>query len=299
MDEGNVPRRLKRFYRNGTEPPSGTQDSNRVQAEEDVGRSSMELDMEDTAPSGRKLLKKLPGMDYDDLPQFIDESNYHAMEAAEQRDLEQKIALTEIEKFKRENKRLPSKEEAAKLAENIYSQLKDTAPEEAYPEAAQKSASEGTAPITRHQRGRAGRNTPPSAGPQSPPSFGAGIQKDTQTQSQNPISLDMKKLLQDSTPNQRESGIDKEFDLGLGDDSNSASAGESVSDLDDIEKLEDLGDFNLEGPKKAPLLCPSCGKEAVKTIFCPKCGNAFCDKCAKNKKGNEVTCPKCGTKTKA
>ncbi|MBU2099873.1 hypothetical protein KKB11_01425 [Candidatus Micrarchaeota archaeon] len=48
--------------------------------------------------------------------------------------------------------------------------------------------------------------------------------------------------------------------------------------------------------------CPNCKKEFNELIFCSKCGNAFCDKCAKTKqktdKGTKYVCPSCGHPTK-
>ena len=92
-------------------------------------------------------------------------------------------------------------------------------------------------------------------------------------------------------------------------------------DLGEMEELEELGE---EGEEEIPEdeeekeeipesddsdkgtgekgTCINCKQEFNELIFCSKCGNAFCDKCAKTKqktdKGTKYVCPSCGHPTK-
>jgi predicted RNA-binding Zn-ribbon protein involved in translation (DUF1610 family) len=82
----------------------------------------------------------------------------------------------------------------------------------------------------------------------------------------------------------------------------------SLGGLDDIDELKDLdkelGEMHddlhltkdIETDKNK---CPSCGTKTKELVFCPNCGNAFCNHCAKKvevqKESVGYTCPKCGS----
>ncbi|PIN99025.1 MAG: hypothetical protein COT90_01550 [Candidatus Diapherotrites archaeon CG10_big_fil_rev_8_21_14_0_10_31_34] len=65
---------------------------------------------------------------------------------------------------------------------------------------------------------------------------------------------------------------------------------EETPELDDSDETEKKG------------VCVNCKQEFNELIFCSKCGNAFCDKCAKikHKEGTKTkyVCPHCGNVTK-
>ncbi len=69
--------------------------------------------------------------------------------------------------------------------------------------------------------------------------------------------------------------------------------------LEDDSGLDsgELKGIKSAGEKKEGA-CVNCGKKFTVLIFCPKCGNAFCDKCAKAKRTEgaktKYTCPHCG-----
>jgi len=80
-----------------------------------------------------------------------------------------------------------------------------------------------------------------------------------------------------------------------------------MEEIGELEGMEELGEEGLE--EIAPLeeekeanVCPKCKKPALKLIYCPKCGNAFCDSCAKERKETpvavEYVCPHCGYRFK-
>ena len=110
----------------------------------------------------------------------------------------------------------------------------------------------------------------------------------------------IKKLFDEETSG-KEKGAGNEFDLGLGDENEDGLEPlEESEGAEKIEKIEDINDFDLKEPATGAVQkCPNCGAQTDKTIYCPKCGTAFCGACAKAKGVGEYTCPKCQTKTKA
>jgi len=83
---------------------------------------------------------------------------------------------------------------------------------------------------------------------------------------------------------------------------------DSISELAKLEELASLeGDldsedqFDLIGKEKIATInsCPNCNDKAKELIYCPNCGTAFCDHCAKKvevlQDSIKYTCPKCGS----
>jgi len=274
---GNVPRRLARFYRNGESPEQAS-----VQNWQPQANGQKEVLKEDPfAPNGRPLLQEIPSMGYEDL----NNKNYEEIREVEQTNMEQKLALQEIEKFKRENNRMPTQKESDSIAETIFSQLKNSDMNALYPE----SAIPGENTPTQNQRGHRGRRGERSETPaqQNIPSQQIGIP--TQQPIQNQSINDVKDLFGEMGIKKEKKKSEDDFDLGL--DGEMGSSGE-----DEISSIEDSGDIeDLSLGDKSD--CPYCKKETDHIVYCPKCGTAFCEKCGK-KQGNEYTCPKCGTKTK-
>jgi hypothetical protein len=255
----NVPRRLMRFYRKNESPP---QENNRRQIEDDNYNPGV-------APNGRELLSEIPTMDYEDVEK--NKKNLEEINSIEQKNLEEKLALKEVENFKNTHNRLPTGEESNQIAESLYNQLKNVDTNSLYPEM------QGQAQNAGQSTGRRGRdrNIQKPAG-----------QASIQTPAVSANVTDVKSLLEDDDKPipAKKSGDD--FDLGLdeGMDENTVTSGGSGEDIEDIN-IGELGN------------CPNCKKETDNVIYCPKCGFAFCSNCAKKEDGQNK-CPKCGTKVK-
>ncbi|MCR4335360.1 MAG: hypothetical protein NUV57_02375 [archaeon] len=76
----------------------------------------------------------------------------------------------------------------------------------------------------------------------------------------------------------------------------------SIEELGSLEnELEESDDFDLID-KETEITennCPTCNNKTKEFIYCPNCGNAFCDHCAKKidvqTDSLEYTCPNCNT----
>jgi len=104
MKENNIPRRMQRFYREKNKTTAGNE----------------------TYYPEEEYSKILPSMEYEDLEKHLSDENKKEMKRLEQGDLEQKLALFEVEKFKKTNKRLPNKKESQQIADSVYTQLKES-----------------------------------------------------------------------------------------------------------------------------------------------------------------------------
>ena len=257
----NVPRRMKRFYReaaqekqqveaeysgysNADEAKYGSQreDRNSYNGDDYSGNLEAAFKKVDTIPTERKKdeLESIPSMNYEDM--HLDEKNSRELKQIGENELEEKLALFEIEKFKKEKKRMPTKDEASRLAESVYTQIKtekvkeheELSRREMRRQRHQKIDDENATPIPeignleekpRHMR----RGERPSAQPPQ--------QSHAPTGSIGAMG-DIKDLLGEEADKKSIEKIDSEMDLGMDDFGG-----------DELEDMEDM-DFDLEGKKK-------------------------------------------------
>jgi hypothetical protein len=204
MSKEKIPRRLRRFYRDKEESYSNNYESSEYS---DIDFSSS---------------SRLPGMDYED----IDDKNFEEIKKAEKLNLEEKLAMMEVEKFKKKNKRLPNKKEEEKLASSLYEQFKND-PE--YNELEDNTERKRSPRERRARRRRGSKEEEKEEETIQTPDI-----------SNNPSSgNDIKSLLSDSDPEKKSKD---DFDLGL-------EMGED-DDMSLSDELEDLEDFSLNPKKK-------------------------------------------------
>lgn len=270
----------KEQYNEGYNAPYREQNSGRF-----LQNRQQKNEEDNESPTGRSILSHIPTMDYEDVNLEMDQKNAEEFKKIQEKNLEEKLALNEIEKFKRENKRLPNQKESDTIAENLFTQLKNSNINEL---AAEKGLT--AAPVSHGQSQRRGRRgadsgrVMPGEDKQNTNSIGP----DEQTA---PIG-DIKDILgnNERQDKQKKKNFDDDFSLDLGDDS-SGSGMNDISSIEDI-KEDDIGGIELDDKEE----CPNCKKDTDKILYCPNCGTAFCDKCSK-KQGDSYLCPKCGTKT--
>jgi DNA-directed RNA polymerase subunit RPC12/RpoP len=282
--EQNVPRRLQRFYRGGENKAA---EEPRRANYYDQPFQNLEQD-ETESPTGREILKKIPSTNYEDVP--IDSTNAEDIKKIEQRNLESKLALEEIEKFKKENKRLPTKEEADQIAESLYSQFKNTDTSPLYEGITPKNVLGQVESKPKHGRhGREEQKTPIAGNEQQKGNKIPSLQDEQKTSSPTGIEdLNLKSMLGKNASEKPKKSEEDEFDLGLDE-----ASGESNASNESEPEEESIEDMSFEEGEN----CPNCKKTAEKTLYCSKCGAAFCANCAATQ-GNNLLCPKCGSKIK-
>jgi len=292
----NIPRRLMRFYRGGGNQQTLEQNTNYDQNNYNQKNT---IEEDPFSPTGRPLLGEIPSMSYEDLEK--NKKNYEELKHIEQKNMEEKLALDEVERFKKTHNRMPTKEESEKIAETLYTQLKNTDVNALYANVKENQSQipgsmEGLPNDYGHETNRRSRRTLRADAKKQGqiPTTDANLGKEPSIPQQTSQSVgaeiaDVKSLLEDESDEKgKKRKAEDEFDLGLGDDVSSTPEGGEIGGEEEIENIE-LSDKEI---------CPNCKKETEKVIYCSKCGAAFCKICAK-KEGNNTICPKCGTKTKA
>ena len=224
------------------------------------------------------------------------------------------IAIKEIDRFKEANSRYPGKQELDVISENVFEQLRreiEVGKAEMQRQAkAQGLADEGeigaagqggksflearrerrkgravSAPAEkggrrRRRHGEEDEGLEPMQEMEEPPTAAAG-DAGAGLEAMEEFAGDEIPEDEDSANVQKLAGIDELANL-------EESLGDADDDSDSVEKEID-SDLNV---------CPRCGTRADELLYCPSCGEAFCDHCAKavDTQGNTVkyTCPKCG-----
>ena len=268
-----VPRRLKRFNRQGTEPTD--------EAMKGIDENKFFYDPE------QKESRTFAGENMTSGKETLGRE-------ASSKEIATELALEEVQRFKEMHKRLPEQKEYDSISESIYAQLKDKEQRKKAierlerkkgRETEKKGEIKGTEKENEKKRkhGRHGHRKEQA--------------KEKGFQTPEKESLEAEETLSD----EEIKGMSVE-DLFSSDKKEKGNAG-----FGDLEKI-DGDEFSLEGLKgmgekpSASSKCPKCGAETERVVFCPECGTAFCEKCAKKVEvqGNVKTfvCPSCGKKIK-
>lgn len=222
-------------------------------------------------------------MEYEDLE--IDEKNAKDIEEYQKKSEDKELALQEIKKFKKENKRMPNKKETEKIAEHLYTQIKNNPIE--YPDTITPEETSG-----RSRRGRRNRNTNeqiPKVEENIPKKETIEDTIDTNISKEMILGEEHEENIKDLfADTEKKKNNSDEFDLGLETD----FSNKELIGIDDEKELQEITGEDSQ-------ICSNCKKPKEKTIYCPKCGFAYCELCSKSTNQNEYVCPKCGNKTKA
>jgi len=262
-----IPRRLRRFERKGEIMP------NQEVQEMDYGETSLARPMREEVPQpvGPEERKEVS------------------------KEITMQLALEEVEKFKVTHKRLPKKAEYDKIAESIYSQLRD---KEQRKKAAERfdRKSPGAKKTSKERRSHGRKKT---GGSQTlKESAFAELKSAAMGETAIPDSkhgiADLS--VADIFGTEKETGKKPRKNM---EDEFSLSGLEGTAGKEDEFSLGGLSDLEQgKGEGK----CPNCKAPTEDIVFCPECGTAFCDKCAKNLevlgKTKIYTCPSCDKKIK-
>ncbi len=233
-----------------------------------------------------------------------------------------KLAFGEMQRFKQEHDRLPTRSELDQIADAIYRQIKQESNEPL-----QNTGKPRHSFLEERRQRRQGFDQPVVSG------------KEEKTVEGNLSALDdrrQRRLLRHGKKQERDEEKQGEFsqetqELPKQEQTETELAGINVSDLFSGEKSggtegglqandllgdSDLGDLekelaSLEGGagtvskeiETGSAKCPNCKTRAEDILFCPECGAAFCSHCAKKvenlKDFTNFTCPKCNSAFKA
>lgn len=226
------------------------------------------------------------------------------------------LAAKHLNEFKEKNQRYPSKEEMDKIAQQIYLQFEREMKIKAN---AQSDAEKtGAAPRGRERRGQKDYSQPDSAGKagaQKPETRAEQRRRKRQAEhkggeEKGKAGMNAEGAVPESADESAFSGAEaKDIDVkdllgeGQGADIDKEISLEGLEGLDELKDMEgglDEMHDELHITKEIETennKCPSCGTKAEALVFCPKCGNAFCNHCAKKAEGQvdsiAYECPKC------
>ena len=231
-----VPRRLKRFYREGEKQVA--------QDKEEFGDYSAPRSSRRDETKDEEIVTHIPDMSYED----IDDKNLKDIKKVEQKNLEQKLATLEVKKFKKENKRLPNRKESEQLAGSLLAQFKEN-PVDDHGEFSYEG--DGGEEIS-ERRGRHHRSRQVEKEEKSH-RHGRGRRKQKEVVAEKGVSEasppqgNIKDLMGDATGVSAGKEDGSEFDLGLAEDMS-----EDVNAVNsDLDELEELADFDGKKKKKS------------------------------------------------
>lgn len=280
--EETIPRRLARFNRNqNSDQQQDNYDNNQFSKNTNQNRFDYTQNQKENNFEVDQI-KKIPSMDYNDVNLEADRKNLEELKKIQEKNLVEKLALDEVEKFKVQNKRMPNSKEEEQIAESLYTQLRNDSI------STQSNNSSQNNPRGRNRRRN---NETQNAGQglnnseSQPP-----LPQQPINQNYNSQVTDIKDLFADDEnekSTQKNNGQKDEFDMDIGE----------VEEIDSIENKAEEELKQAQSDINENSICPNCKKKTEKIIYCPKCGTAFCLNCAK-KVGNDKVCPKCQTKIK-
>ncbi|HLC92707.1 MAG TPA: hypothetical protein VJH23_03295 [archaeon] len=209
------------------------------------------------------------------------------------------IAISEVDRFRETQGRYPARNELDEISQNVFDQLKRELAiadaEEKEKSTAQekwaKQAKDGKSFLELRRQKHVAAKTEEKAAKGT-----ANGKKKITEEEETPIGGPEE--YGEEAEGQEPSGEMEVDSEEISDDKNV----QKLAEMDEVSGLEkELSDDDsdlVERKIDSDLnVCPRCGNRADELIYCPSCGEAFCDHCAKavEAQGDSVkyTCPKC------
>lgn len=235
------------------------------------------------------------------------------------------LSLKEVDSFREKHDRYPDRKELDVISQNVFDQLKrelekaDAEAEEIYLGEEEKGGKKGKTVLELRKEKRKEIQEAEEKNKRSDKKGSRGKQEENATgkmdtgeagqtegaAEEEETAFDMKALASEEEVPQIPKGDGKspleeleELEKMERDDNVKKLA--SIDELSKLEKeLSSAGDFDLveKEVETTHNNCPRCSNKAVDIVYCPNCGDAFCDHCAKKVEVQEdavkYTCPKC------
>jgi predicted RNA-binding Zn-ribbon protein involved in translation (DUF1610 family) len=213
------------------------------------------------------------------------------------------IAITKVDEFVKQNNRYPNKDEINKMAENVYELLK----KELESDKEEKNKFEDDIDLGEFEKPEAGKNLLEKRKEERKKRKEENVEQEKQKETELEQVEDDEKI--EDIPNTDDLEEDSEIEKSPETEPEDIDT-ENVQKLAEIDELSSLEDnlsedgFDMVDKEIETGLniCPRCGNKSEELIYCPKCGEAFCDHCAKSvevqAESLKYTCPKCGTEFK-
>lgn len=228
------------------------------------------------------------------IPRRLKRFERRNMTEEEVKDKSTSIALKEVDSFRAKHERYPAPAELEKISENVFTQLKKEMKRKKAEEKSsqeiefgeEETPKEKGSSLLEKRKARRGRRTKREE----------KIEEEEETE---------KEIIEGQKPIGEKFGDVKMPEM-MEDPSEIPSQEESIKQLVGIDELSNLeesldtsDDFDLvEKETQTPLnVCTRCNNKTKEMIYCPNCGQAFCDHCAKAvevlEETAKYTCPNC------
>jgi len=260
--------------------------------------------MAERIPRRLRRFKRSGEMPLEEDTDFLD-SGYSQKEGSldkkADKEITMRLALDEVKRFKEEHKRLPKKEEYDRIAESIYAQLKDEEQRKKAVERLERKTGKRLLPSER-AKSRRKRERPSDKEYLEDKKKSAFADMQEAARGIERPGIDRPGIkeagIDETKPNKEIGGLEVE-DLFGEKKQKEESLGKGAEEAFSLGNLEDFeGGLKEDQQQK----CPKCHNPTDEVIFCPECGAAFCENCAKKVermgKSRTIVCPECKFKIK-
>lgn len=207
------------------------------------------------------------------------------------------LAIKEVDKFKQENSRWPDPKELEAMSENVYEQLKremekPQSAEQKTPDAkkapekfSEINSEKGNAPASFLERRREKREFERQEAVKRKKSLGGKEQKVPEELKNEKAGTKNNKNAPAKTSSTKDLfGGELKDEMLLDKDLGDFKKLVAIDELSSLEEnLDEKSDIDLidKDTETENNSCPNCNNKTKGIIYCPGCGNAFCDHCAK------------------